>query len=442
MSRAGVDLAIEYLPTDTLIPCDSNARTHSAKQVQQIADSISVFGFNNPVLIDHHGRIIAGHGRVQAAKVLALSTVPTIRLGDLTEQQRRAYIIADNRLAEKAGWDPQILAIEFQHLSKLDIDFALEITGFETAEIDFMVESAATSTSDDCADAIPPVEPRSVSRDGDLWQLGAHRLLCGDARHKQVCSTLMGSERARLMFADPPYNVRIDGHAVGLGSTKHREFAMASGELTHGQFVEFLKSTFLNAVGFSMDGAIHYICIDWRHLNEMPEAGAAVYSELKNLCVWNKNNAGMGSFYRSKHELIFVWKVGKGSHINNIELGCSGRYRTNVWDYSGVNTFRRDRTKELSMHPTVKPVALVIDAIRDCSRRGDIVFDPFSGSGTTVIAAQKSGRIARAIEIDRLYVDVAIRRWQDLTGGKAIHVTSGRAFAEVADRRSSQENGQ
>ena len=238
------------------------------------------------------------------------------------------------------------------------------------------------------------------------------------------------------MFADPPYNVRIDGHAVGLGSIKHREFEVASSELTCGQFVEFLKSTFLNAASLSIDGAIHYICMDWRHLNEMLEAGRAVYSELKNLCIWNKNNAGMGSFYRSKHELIFVWKVGKGSHINNVELGSSGRYRTNVWDYSGVNTFGRNRAKDLAMHPTVKPVALVVDAIKDCSKRNDTVFDPFSGSGTTIIAAEKSKRIARAMEIDPLYVDVAIRRWQDLTGGIAVHVPSGRTFAELADQRS------
>jgi DNA modification methylase len=237
------------------------------------------------------------------------------------------------------------------------------------------------------------------------------------------------------MFADPPYNVRINGHAGGLGSIKHREFAMASGEMTSNQFVEFLRAVFLKAVEVSLDGAIHFICMDWRHLEETLSAGRLIYSELKNLCVWNKDNGGMGSFYRSKHELILVYKVGTAPHLNTIELGQHGRYRTNVWDYAGVNTMRPGRLTDLAMHPTVKPVALMIDAIKDCSHRNDTVLDPFVGSGSTIIAAEKSGRRARAIEIDATYVDVAVRRWQGFTGSAAIHDATGRPFDEISDER-------
>jgi DNA modification methylase len=187
----------------------------------------------------------------------------------------------------------------------------------------------------------------------------------------------------------------------------------------------------VNAAVISLDGAIHFVCMDWRHMRETLAAGQSIYSELKNLCVWNKDNGGMGSFYRSKHELVFVFKVGTAPHINTIELGHSGRYRTNVWDYAGVNTLRPGRLDDLAMHPTVKPVALVADAIKDCSRRGDIVFDPFVGSGTTIISAQKSRRVARAIEIDPAYVDVAVRRWQTLTGSDAIHAINTRTFNDI-----------
>jgi DNA modification methylase len=428
------ELRIEERPVELLKAFPRNARVHSKKQIHQIAPSIREFGFTNPILIDQADVIIAGHGRVEAARSLGLQVVPTIRIEHLSEAQKRAYVIADNKLALNAGWDREILAIEFQHLSGLDLEFDIEITGFETAEIDLLTEPGKRP-SDDPADWQPEVGTQAVARSGDLWQLGDHKLLCGDARDPEIYATLLDDEQARLMFADPPYNVRIDGHAGGSGSIKHREFAMASGEMTAGQFTTFLRTIFLNAVGSSVDGAIHFICMDWRHLGEMLSASRAIYSELKNLCVWNKDNGGMGSFYRSKHELIFVFKVGNAPHINTIELGRSGRYRTNVWDYAGVNTMRAGRLDELAMHPTVKPTALIVDAIKDCSRRGDIVLDPFAGSGTTIIAAEKSRRRARALEIDPVYVDVAVKRWQRLTGAMAVHGASGRSFAEVAQER-------
>lgn len=420
------DLRIEPRPIASLKPFAHNARTHSVRQLHQIAASIREFGFTNPILIDQANVIIAGHGRVEAAKLLGLDKVPTIQIENLTEAQKHAYVIADNKLAENAGWDPAILAIEFQHLSSIDLDFDLEITGFDTAEIDLLIDSAGRLQT--IEDRLPEATGPLVTRPGDLWLLGEHRLICGDAMDPALVAHLMGADRARLVFTDPPYNVPIDGHVSGLGRIKHREFAMAAGEMTSVEFAAFLHTVFMNAAEVSNDGAIHYVCMDWRHIEEVMRASKGAYTELKNICVWNKDNGGMGSFYRSKHELVFVFKVGTAPHINTIELGRSGRYRTNVWDYAGVNTMRAGRLDELAMHPTVKPVALVIDAIKDCSRRDDIVLDPFGGSGTTLIAAEKSGRRACLIELDPTYVDVAIRRWQALTGSKAVHAASGQVF--------------
>jgi DNA modification methylase len=427
-------LRVEILPVSALKPNRSNARVHSPKQVHQIARSISEFGFNNPALIDGDGQIIAGHGRVQAAKLLGIEKIPTIRIEHLSESQMRAYVIADNKLALNAGWDFEILAIELQNLSVLDLSFDPEITGFETAEIDLLIDGP-TKTQDDPLDHVPSIETDAVTRLGDLWILGPHGLLCADARDPSSYAILMREERARVVFADAPYNVPIDGHVGGLGLIKPREFAMACGEMSTAQFTHFLHTIFVNVAGVSLDGSIHYFCMDWRHMGELLAAAKTVYSELKNLCVWNKDNGGMGSFYRSKHELVFVFKQGTAPHVNTIELGRSGRYRTNVWDYAGVNTFRSGRLDDLAMHLTVKPVALVIDAIKDCSRRGEIVLDPFSGSGTTIIAAEKSQRRACAMELDPIYVDVAIRRWEKLTGGEAIHGLNGQTFAEVKEGR-------
>jgi DNA modification methylase len=387
------NLQIEQTPIHALRPQDRNARTHSKRQIRQIADSMKRFGFTNPILTDDDSQIIAGHGRLEAAKLLGMTTVPAIRLSHMSEIEKRAYIIADNEIALKAGWDREILAIELQGL--IDLGFEVELTGFEPAEIDLIIgewqESSGEPASED--DQRPaPSEGPPVSRLGDLWVLGAHRLLCGDARSSEDYKTLLGSDRADLVFTDPPYNVPIDGHVSGLGRIEHREFTMASGEMTEGEFTDFLGQVFRAATEVSRDGALHYICMDWRHLYEVLSAGRAVYSSFINLCVWNKDNGGMGSFYRSKHELILCFKSGTKSHTNNVELGRHGRNRTNVWEYAGVNTFRAGRLDELAMHPTVKPVALIADAIKDASRRSNIVLDPFCGSGSTLIAAEKTGR--------------------------------------------------
>jgi DNA modification methylase len=431
-------MAIEPMPVAVLHPYPGNPRTHSKKQVRQIAESIRRFGFTNPVLIGENGEIIAGHGRVEAARLLGLECVPTVRLAHLDAAQRRAYVLADNKLALNAGWDRELLAIELQGL--INLEFDIELTGFSVAEIDIVLDEAREGSTDGPAepeDQVPfaPGDPASVTRPGDLWCLGRHRLVCGDARDGAVFAMLMGDEQADLIFTDPPYNVPIDGHVTGLGRIRHREFAMGVGELSAEVFAAFLQQTLGHAAALARNGAIAFVCMDWRHMGELLEAGQAVFSEFKNLCVWNKTNGGMGTFYRSKHELVFVFKVGTAAHTNTFGLGDSGRYRTNVWDFAGVNTMRAGRRDDLAMHPTVKPVALVAEAIKDCSGRGEIVLDPFGGSGTTLMAAQKTGRLARLIECDPAYCDTTLRRFERVAGKRAIHAASGKSFEDVAQER-------
>jgi len=431
-------LTVTSLPVGSLKPYDRNARTHSAKQIAQIAASIKAFGFNNPVLIDKAGGIIAGHGRVEAAKLLGHEIVPCVRLEHLTDAQKRAYILADNKLAEKAGWDPEILKIELQHLTSLDLDFDISVTGFEMPEIDVLLGDAALES--DPADEVPEIEPGpAITRLGDIWQIGPHRLICGDSTKADTYARLLDGERAQMIFTDPPYNVKIDGHVSGLGSVKHREFAMASGEMSTSEFARFLGDVFANLAAHSVDGSMHFICMDWRHMNEVLVAATPIYSELKNLCVWAKTNGGMGSLYRSQHELVFVYKAGTAPHINNVELGKHGRYRTNVWSYAGANTFSKTRDDDLAMHPTVKPVALVADAILDCSKRKGIVLDAFGGSGTTLVAAARTGRRGYAIELDPHYCDVIVRRLEKSFGCEAVHSAAGKTFIEMAAARAGSE---
>jgi DNA modification methylase len=431
-------MVVHNMPVDRLRPYPGNARTHSKKQVRQIADSIRKFGFTNPILIGYDDEIIAGHGRVEAAKLLGMQNVPTVRLSHLDAAQRRAYVLADNKLALNAGWDSDALAIELQAL--IDLDFDVEITGFSLAEVELVLEEARESSPDPepgADNAVPPLtDPASaVSRSGDLWLLGRHRLLCGDSRDLETFEHLLGDERADLIFTDPPYNVPIDGHVCGLGRVRHREFAMGVGEMSKETFTAFLRETLGHAAACCRDGAIAFVCMDWRHMGELLAAGQAVFCELKNLCVWNKTNGGMGSFYRSKHELVFVFKVGNAPHTNTFGLGDTGRYRTNVWDYAGVNALRPGRNDELAMHPTVKPVALVAEAIKDCSRRGEVVLDPFSGSGSTLIAAHKTGRCARLVEFDPAYCDRIVRRFEQVVGKQAILAATQQRFEVVAEER-------
>jgi DNA modification methylase len=428
------NLQLIYKDPKTLKPRARNPRTHSRKQIEQLKRSIVEFGFVRPVLIDGNDEIIAGHGATLAAIALGMQDVPTVRVDHLTPAQIRAYVIADNRLAENAGWDRNLLALEVKELS-LDLNFDITLTGIELPEFDVLMEELGEGAKDG-ADEVPTVDPKkpAVSRLGDLWKIGEHRLLCADSTRAESYGSLLQGQKAQLVFTDPPYNVPIAGHVSGLGRVRHRDFAMASGEMTPAEFMGFLKGIFRHLADYSEDGSLHYVCMDWRHMREILAAGD-IYNELKNLCVWAKTNAGMGSFYRSQHELVFVFKNGAAPHVNNVELGRFGRHRSNVWSYAGVNTFGAARDEELAMHPTVKPVAMVADAILDSSRRGGIVLDAFTGSGTSLIAAERTGRRGFGIEIDPAYTDTIIRRFEKVYRLPAYHAETGRSFAEVALER-------
>ena len=423
---------LAYIPTRKLRGSPRNARTHSKKQVGQVAHSIQEFGFLNPILADESHNIIAGHARFEAAKLLHLTEVPVIRVPALTDAQKRALALADNKIALNSGWDAEILAAELEELSVLlpECGLNIEITGFEAAEFDnLMVDLRDSEVAPD--EVIPPLDEKTFVLPGDLWLLGPHRLICGDARQPRNFETLMNGRKAAMVFTDPPYNLEVRSFQ-GRGKIKHREFDVASGEMTSATFTEFLADTLSHCAAHSQDGSIHFVCMDWRHLSELSAAGARVYSELKNVVVWAKTNPGQGSFYRSAHELIFVFKHGSESHQNHVNLGRHGRSRSNVWTYPGANTFREGQQKDLAMHPTVKPMALVADTMRDCSSRGDIVLDAFMGAGTTIMAAEKVGRRAYGNEIDPRYVEVTLRRWQTYTRKDAILSATGQTFDEVS----------
>ena len=416
-----------------------NCRTHSKKQISQIANSIRRFGWTYPILSDENNIILAGHGRYEAALQLGLREVPIIVLSGLNDAEKRALALADNQIPARAGWNRELLAEELGDLATLlpECDLSLEITGFATAEIDSLLGDLVDPELDPADDAPPP--PRTpVTQAGDLWELGPHRLLCGDAQSETDVRRLMGTDAATMMITDPPYNLPIKS-VQGRGRIKHGNFAQASGEMSPAEFTEFLRSVLSLAAKHSISGSIHFVFMDWRHLGELLAAGSAVYSELKNLIVWAKTTPGQGSFYRSGHELILPFKNGDGQHVNNVELGRHGRNRSNVWTYAGLNTFGAGRMDDLAMHPTMKPVALVADAMRDCSRRGDIVLDLFMGSGTTIMAAERVGRRAYGLEIDPRYVDVAVRRWQAYTKRDAVLADTGQTFEEVC--RGSQQDG-
>jgi DNA modification methylase len=436
-------LKIEYRPIESLSPNPSNARIHTDRQIRQIAASITTFGLNWPILIEQTGVVIAGHARLEACKLLRRADIPVILIDHLTEHQKVAFALADNKLTENSTWDERLLRDQLQILTDAELDFNLDVIGFEVAEIDMIVESVDSPGPNliDSADAeIEPVLSKPVSRRGDVWRLGEHRILCGDALCKDDYRKLMGEKRADAVFTDPPYNVPISGHAGGKGKVQHREFAMASGEMSPSDFTEFLMNVCELLAANSSPESLIYIFMDWRHMGELLTAGRAAFADLRNLCVWVKNNGGMGSLYRSQHELIFLFGNG-GSHRNNVQLGKFGRSRTNVWNYPGVNSFSRstDEGNLLALHPTVKPVNLVADAIKDCTAHRGLVLDPFLGSGTTVIAAARTGRVCYAMDIDPTYVDAAVRRCQKHAGLTAINESTGETFERCEETAHASE---
>ncbi len=433
------DLGIDDIQIDDLIFPDKALKRHPKKQIKKLKRNIPQFGFLVPILIDENKTIIAGIARVLAAKELSMKSVPAIKVEHMTEEDILAFRIADNRISEDSDWDVENLSLAFKFL---DIaGFGLDLTGFDAPEIDLHFELIDNPVEDEEADQIPvtkDIEAR-VSI-GDLWKLGEHMLFCGSALDPIVYRYLLDDGISHAIITDPPYNVPINNHVCGKGEIKHAEFKMASGEMTSEEFVEFLTKFLASATEYCADGALVYCFMDWRHLNELHIA--ALNSTLKqlNLCVWKKTNAGMGSFYRSQHELIAIYKKGAASHQNNIELGKHGRNRTNVWEYPSVNSMDPSRKGDLALHPTVKPVAMIADAMRDCSKRGQIILDPFAGSGTTIIAAEMAGRIARCIELDPHYCDVILSRFEAFTGEKPMKLSGSDTFS-LADTKLEKEAG-
>ena len=437
-------LKIVYRHIDEIRPNPHNPRTHSRRQIKKLARIIDKQGCVVPPLLDRYGNMLAGHARYEACRLQASPEIPTICLEHLNERQAKAFMLADNRLAELSEWDNKLLAEHLKELS-MALDFEIELSGFEMGEINLRIESlnSPAEKEADAADALPqmPTSQPPVTRTGDLWLLGEHRILCGNALEESTYVALMNGKFAAMVLSDPPFNVRIAGNVSGLGQIQHRDFVMASGEMNEAEFTLFLGRVCALFARYSMDGSLHYLFIDWRHVGEMVAAGKVAYSELKNIAVWVKNTPGMGSFYRSQHELVAIFKSGRGPHRNNVQLGEYGRNRSNVWPYPSINSFGRagEEGNLLATHPTVKPVALLADAIMDCTTRGDVIVDGFLGSGSTVIAAERTGRRCYGIEIDPLYADVAVRRWQNYTRDRARHAATGRFFDEMQGRNEHEE---
>ena len=424
------NLTIENMALNQIRAYVKNAKSHPEGQIQQIAASIRQFGFNNPILVDDNLEIIAGHGRMAAAHVLELDTVPVIRLAHLSEAQKRAYRLADNKIAENGGWNADLLRLEISELEQICGDLDISLTGFSDVELD-VLSMDDKSVADPKANNVPYIpESEIVTCPGDVWCIGAHRIICGNSLNAETFETLLGTRQADMVLQDPPYNVKISGHVCGSGNVRHKEFQMASGEMSTDEFTQFLRKNFDLCAKYSRSGALQYNFMDWRHMGEILAAGTGAFSGLINMCVWCKSSGGMGSLYRSQHELCFIFKNGEDAHVNNVKLGSNGRYRTNVWQYAGVNAFGRHKN-DIKMHPTVKPVEMLKDAILDVTRRGDIVLDAFLGSGSTLIAAHQSKRVCYGIELDPLYVDTSIHRFFDLFGIDAIHEASGKTYSEL-----------
>lgn len=436
--RAGAAISreIERMAPDQLKPYPGNPKIHTRKQIRQIANSIEAFGFQGAVLVNGGNEILAGHGRVAAAKLLGMATVPCIRVLGLSRAQELAYVVADNKLTLNTGFDNAILAGNFEliaaELSAFDGQ-VFSIPGFETGEIDAILEDHREG--DDPDDALPDVpESAPVARRGDLWQLGPHRLACGDARDATLVGKLMSGREAAMVISDPPWNVAVNGHVGGRGKVRRDEFAFASGEMTDRQYRRFLSTSIGNMADACASGALLYMFIDWRHVEVMCEVGRALNLELRNIIVWSKRTAGQGSHYRSAHELIVLFRKPGGEVINNIQLGRFGRSRTNLWEYNPPNKFKA-ADDPLSKHPTPKPVEMIAEAIKDASHRRSIVLDSFVGSGTTILAAEKVGRTGYGVEYEPVFCDLTIRRWQRFTGKDAILAGTGETFDEIDARR-------
>ena len=415
-----------------------NVRKRDQKHISEVMRSIRDLGFVAPIIVTPEGEIIDGVVTYLAATELGMAKILCVAVHGLNKEQVRLVRLALNRLSEKGGWDLAELKVEFEELSAGGAP--IEVTGFTLPEVDQIVLSAKPGL-DAKANCPAPIEAGpAVSRLGDLWLLGEHRVLCGDATKAESYGRLFQAEQAQMLFSDPPYNIEIQGFAVGAGSIKHREFVAASGEMTDEQFVEFLTNYLSASATALAEGGIGYLCMDWRHTCHVHAALENTGLSLLNLICWSKGNGGLGGLYRSAHELVFVFKKGSAPHVNNVELGKHGRDRTNVWTYPGANRIGSSANRELANHPTPKPVELVADAILDVSTRGQIVLDPFLGSGTTIVAAEKTGRTAYGLELDPLYVDSIVRRYEKFTGKRVVLEGTSLTFGEIQQRRAREQD--
>lgn len=421
---------IEQISLATIKASSRNARRHSAKQIEHLKAIIERVGFVQPALVDQDNQLIAGHGRLTAARQLGMTHMPVIRLAHLREAELRALALADNRIAELASWDDDALRLELSELITEELDFSIsDLTGFESPQIDALVFGSDFGA--DADDEPPPTPKAAVTVEGDIWRAEGLTLVCGDATALRSYAALKGS-RAAMVLTDPPYNQPIIGHVSGKGKVRHREFVQGSGEWTEEEFIAFLTAVYERIGAHTLDGALLYVFMDGAHLFEALSAGRAAGLYQKAFLTWAKTNAGMGSLYRSQTEHIIVFKNGRAPHANNVQLGRYGRNRTTLWTYAGANCFGADRDAALSLHPTAKTVALLKDAILDASGRGDIVLDPFAGSGSTLIAAHRTKRRAFGIELDPLYLDGALARLTKVCGVEFRRESDGALWADLA----------
>ncbi len=421
--------SVEQISISDVKPFNKKLKNYK-KQVEQAKKGISYYKFYPPIIIDKNSNIVHGEHTYKALLELGHPEIAVIRVSHLSDTDIRKLRIFHESIALNADWNKENLSLEIQDLL-IDCP-VIELSDQIAMDVDQINIITDLTQAEAETEDIPELEDgEAITKLGDIFKLDDHLLLCGDALETKSHSKLMKDEKADTCSTDAPYNVPINGHVGNSGKIKHREFLQASGEMTDDGFTDFLTKAHTNIAAYTKDGAIIYSCMDWRHMKHMILASEASKLTLQNLCVWKKDNGGMGSLYRSQHELVFVFKNGTAPHTNNVQLGKNGRYRTNVWDYPGVNSFGSGRMNELKYHPTVKPVKMIEDALKDCSKRGEIVLDPFGGSGSTLIAAENCGRKARLIELDPHYCDVIIKRWQNHTCKDAVHAESKLTFNQI-----------
>ena len=433
-----IRLHIEYVsPYDVQVPRRA-LKKHGQAHIKKLAAGMDRSGNNVPLLVDEHLGLVSGYARLEAAKLLGLAQVPVIRIAHLSEEQLQLFRIFENKIAQESQFDEEALNLTFSELRLIDPELELTDSGFSIGEIDAIAGRERTKALNDLDDVTEPdADYVPVSREGDLWQCGPHRIRCGDSSDPAVIEELVDGAPIQQIVVDPPYNLPTKAFSK---SGLHGNFAQGAGEMNNEAFVRFLQRFLLAAQPHLADGALIYAFMDWKHILELILAARGLQLEYKQLLVWAKASPGMGAFYRSSHELVGVFKYGRGPHRNNIQLGVYGRNRSNVLSYPGVMG-SGGRKKAVAMHPSVKNVALIADLILDASAPGEAILDSFGGSGTTLIAAHKVGRIAYLCELSPAFVDTAVRRFEALGEGPAIMSHTGQTFAQVAAERSSSEEG-